>query len=404
MRTRSPISLDRPAELVALTGVLTFTMTMATLSQFVVGTLAPFLIDEFDINRTQLGGLVTGAFLVAAVASPTVGVIVDRARTHRALAVLFLLVAAMYAGASVAPSYLWLLVLLAIGGFAQALSNPITNKVIAQRVPTYRRGVIIGLKQSGVQFGALLAGLILPTAASQFGWRAAVLGVSAIALIAAIVSGVGGRSLSVDQSPGGEVRGQRPRLTTEVRSLITYAFLMGGGVASTTVHLPLFAHEQLSFSPALAGLTIAVAGSVAIVARIAWGRASDRVDNLWGMLGLLGAGAIVGTVLTLASMAWPVAVWAAVVFLGVTAMAWNALAMIAAVRAAGPDSMGWVAGVVNSGFFAGFVISPVVFGALVDTTGRYELGWLLLIAMYVGAWAIGLYRGRDTQPQAPPMP
>lgn len=394
MTDRSPISLDRPAELAALTGVLTFTMTMATFSQFVVGTLAPFLTDEFDMNRTQLGGLVTGAFLVAAVASPTVGVIVDRARTHRALATLFLLVAAMYAGASVAPSYLWLLVLLAIGGFAQALSNPITNKVIAQRVPTHRRGVIIGLKQSGVQFGALLAGLILPTAASRFGWRVAVLGVAAIALIAAVVSGVGGRSLSVDQAPSGEVRRERRRLTTEVRSLVAYAFLMGGGVASTTVHLPLFAHEQLSFSPALAGLTIAIAGSVAIVARIAWGRASDRVDNLWGMLGLLGVGAIIGTVLTLASMAWPLAVWAAVVFLGVSAMAWNALAMIAAVRAAGPDSTGWVAGVVNSGFFAGFVISPVVFGALVDTTGKYALGWLLLIAMYVGAVGIGLYQGR----------
>lgn len=394
MTDRSPKSLDRPANLAALTGVLTFTMTMATLSQFVVGTLAPFLTAEFDMNRTQLGGLVTGAFLVAAVASPTVGVIVDRARTHRALATLFLLVAAMYAGASVAPSYLWLLVLLAIGGFAQALSNPITNKVIAQRVPTHRRGVIIGLKQSGVQFGALLAGLILPTAASRFGWRVAVLGVAAIALIAAVVSGVGGRSLSVDQAPSGEVRRERRRLTTEVRSLVAYAFLMGGGVASTTVHLPLFAHEQLSFSPALAGLTIAIAGSVAIVARIAWGRASDRVDNLWGMLGLLGVGAIIGTVLTLASMAWPLAVWAAVVFLGVSAMAWNALAMIAAVRAAGPDSTGWVAGVVNSGFFAGFVISPVVFGALVDTTGKYALGWLLLIAMYVGAVGIGLYQGR----------
>jgi predicted MFS family arabinose efflux permease len=397
MTARSPTSLDRPTRLAALTGVLTFTMTMATFSQFVVGTLAPFLTEEFDMNRTQLGGLVTGAFLVAAVTSPTVGVIVDRTRTHRALTALFLLVAAMYAGASVAPSYLWLLVLLAIGGFAQALSNPITNKVIAQRVPTHSRGIIVGLKQSGVQFGALIAGLTLPTAASRFGWRAAVLGVAAVALIAAVVSVVGGRALSVDQTPSGEVRKERRRLTAEVRSLVAYAFLMGGGVASTTVHLPLFAHEELSFSPALAGLTIAIAGSVAIVARIAWGRASDRVDNLWGMLGLLGVGAIVGTVLTLTAMAWPVVVWPAVVFLGVSAMAWNALAMIAAVRAAGRDSTGWVAGVVNSGFFAGFVISPVVFGALVDATSQYSLGWLLLIGMYVGAWGIGLCQGKGTR-------
>ncbi len=399
MTDRSPIFLDRPAELAALTVVLTFTMTMASFSQFVVGTLAPFLTDEFDMNRTQLGGLVTGAFLVAAVASPIVGVIVDRTRTHRALAALFLLVGAMYAGLSMAPSYIWLWVLLALGGLAQALTNPITNKVIAQKVPTRKRGAIIGLKQSGVQFGALLAGLILPTAASQFGWRAAVLGVSAIALIAAAMSGVVGRSLSVDQAPSGRVRGEKRRLTTEVRSLVAYAFLMGGGVAATTIHLPLFAYEQLAFSPAVAGFTIAIAGAVAIAARITWGRASDRVDNLWGMLRLLGVGAILGTGLTLFAIVWPVALWAAVLILGVSAMAWNALAMIAAVRAAGTDSAGWVSGIVNSGFFAGFVISPVVFGALVDATGRYEFSWLLLIAMYFGAWMIGLNQGKKTRPR-----
>lgn len=398
MTDRSPVSLDRPAGLAALTIVLTLTMTMATFSQFVVGTLAPFLTDEFDMNRTQLGSLVTGAFLIAAVTSPMAGVIVDRAKTHRALSALFLLVAAMYVGTSLAPSYVWLLVFLALGGFAQALTNPITNKVIAQRVPTRKRGAIIGVKQSGVQFGALLAGLVLPTAASQFGWRAAVLCLSAIALIAALVAGFGGRSLWINQPTRGEVPRARPPLTAEVRSLVAYASLMGGGVAATTVHLPLFAHEQLSFSPALAGLTIAIAGLVAIAARIVWGRASDKVDNLWGMLGVLGVGAIVGTGLTLFAVAWSPAVWIAVLFLGVSAMAWNALAMIAAVRAAGPNSAGWVTGVVNSGFFAGFVVSPVVFGALVDTTSKYVLGWLLLIGMYVGAVGIGLYQRKRTSP------
>jgi cyanate permease len=44
------------------------------------------------------------------------------------------------------------------------------------------------------------------------------------------------------------------------------------------------------------------------------------------------------------------------------------------------------------GFYGGFVGSPLLFGTLVDNTGRYEIAWTIVAAIFVlaavviGAW------------------
>ena len=181
----------RPNELhpAILGTVITFAMTMATLNQFVLGTLAPFLTVDLGLSRTQLGSLTTAPFLIAALASPVAGGLVDRVRDRKAMVGLFLIVAAVYLGMSVVRSYAWLMVVIACVGLAQAMANPVTNKMVARHVPVRKRGAIIGLKQSGVQFGALLSGVLLPSLALHFGWRAAVAGVAAIALAGSVFAG-----------------------------------------------------------------------------------------------------------------------------------------------------------------------------------------------------------------------
>ena len=60
-----------------------------------------------------------------------------------------------------------------VGGVGQAIANPATNKLISMHVPPGKRGIITGIKQSGVQAGTFLGGLLLPVITLSFGWRLA---------------------------------------------------------------------------------------------------------------------------------------------------------------------------------------------------------------------------------------
>ena len=70
--------------------------------------------------------------------------------------------------------------LAAVVGIGQTLANPATNKMIAHEVPPGRRGLITGIKQSGVQAGAFVAGVAFPAAAVAVGWRSVPLAVAVV--------------------------------------------------------------------------------------------------------------------------------------------------------------------------------------------------------------------------------
>ena len=61
----------------------------------------------------------------------------------------------------------------ALFGIAIAFGNPATNQLAARSVRAGQHGIVTGIKQSGVQVGAFLAGFVLPRAAETTGWRPA---------------------------------------------------------------------------------------------------------------------------------------------------------------------------------------------------------------------------------------
>lgn len=83
-----------------------------------------------------------------------------------------------------------------MGGLALAVGNPVTNKLVALHVLPAARGLVMGIKQSGVQIGAFLAGMLLPALAGVLGWRWA-LGAAALA------AGVSGAAALMAVPPAG---------------------------------------------------------------------------------------------------------------------------------------------------------------------------------------------------------
>src|SRR5205814_10709171 len=163
-------------------------MAVCTFLPYALGALGPFITDDLGISRTALGSLTTVMYGVGAVLSPVAGPLVDRFGGRRSLVVSFAC-GALGVGVAAAAGrhYSGLVAGAAVFGISVAFGNPATNQLAAGMVRAGRHGIVTGVKQSGVQVGAFLAGLVLPGVAGAAGWRPAlggcgVLGAAGLAL------------------------------------------------------------------------------------------------------------------------------------------------------------------------------------------------------------------------------
>ena len=140
-----------------------------------VGALSATIVESYGITEGQYGFIITAVFVVAGLAAPLLGVLADRIDTRVQLTLIFGGVLVAFLLSATWQSYAMLLVAALIAGLAQSFSNPVTNRIVAQRVPLAQRSAWMGWKQSGVQVGLLVAGLTFPVAGAAFGWRGAAL-------------------------------------------------------------------------------------------------------------------------------------------------------------------------------------------------------------------------------------
>ena len=290
------------------------------------------------------------------------------------------------------PSYPLLLLSAAFGGASIAAANPTTNKLVAVHVPPGQRGVIMGFKQSGVQIGAFAAGAVLAPLAAWLGWRVALLLAAAIPLLGALGTLVVVPADRVGAPSSQSKDEQRAPMDKAVWWLTAYAFLMGSGVSAVTAYLPLYAVERLDFSIQTAGAVAALIGLVGIAGRIVWGFVSERRSGFVMPLLAMAAGAVASVLLLMAAEENSALVWLGALLMGATAVTWNAVGMLAVIAMTGPAAAGRASGYVLFGFYGGFVISPLLFGTIVDNTERYEVAWsivagiFVLAAVVIGAW------------------
>ena len=367
--------------------VLAVIMGVATFALTVFGVLASQLIDHFGIARWQVGALVTASSAAGAVLSPTIGRLTDQFGARRsALANLGLGTFALTALA-VAPTFGLLVIAALVTGVAQGMANPSTNKLISLHVPAGGRGLITGIKQSGVQVGTVIGGLTLPSLALLWGWRWAVgvfAAVAAVGLLAAL--------LILPADPRRETTDNvgSSRVSAGIIRLALYGFLLGAGGSSLFTYTALYSQETLGYSQATAGAAVAAMGVVGIVARIAWSRAAERGHRYRGSLVWLAALATAAALLMAASMWFPPLVWLAAATTGLSASAWNSVGMLAVIFMVPSATAGRASGVVLFGFLAGLGLGAPIFGWSVDALGTYLPGWLAAAALFGAGWFVAL--------------
>ncbi len=379
----------RPFSRWSLAAITAVAMASATLGQSAFGVLASSLIAEFSVERWQIGLLATVVGFTGAFLSPTFGRATDRlggvtsVRLTLGLGMLAMLVI------SNAPVYLVLLGGAFVTGLANGWANPATNALIVDNTAHGTRGLVTGVKQSGVQAGAFLGGVFLPIIVDAANWRVAY----ASFIVLPLIGFVGMWRRPHSSATGSRRAGGDGRLPTSVRWVALYGALTGLGVSSTITFLPLFAEESQGWTHTQAGMLVAGIGLVGVVARIVWGGASERWlghGRTLGVLALLSTCAALLLALASAFIApsW-VLVPAALLF-GSGASAWNAVGMLVVMDYSSPELVGRGTGLTMLGFLMGIGIGAPLMGLSVDRLGVYTPGWIALSLLFLASAVVAV--------------
>lgn len=285
------------------------------------------------------------------------------------------------------PSFLVLLVVVALLGTLYATAIPGTNRAIFENIPEGRQHLALGIKQVGVTAGSgISAVLVTWIAGTRFGWEAGFFVAGAVALLVAGVFAVvyreetGTGTVSVPAL--GDLFAQ-----SEYRRLTAAGFFLGAGLFTTTGYTVLYV-ESIGASVGFAGVVLAavqVGGSAGRVLSGAVGDylpGSERVATTRILLVQA-----VGSALAFVGVVLVDSPWAALVaftllgffVLGFTGMYYSCMSTLVDTEEMGRATSGG-----QLTLNAGALLGPPAFGLLADVFD-YGAAWLALGAAGVVA-------------------
>ena len=372
--------------------------TSASFGNQAISPLAPFLVEDLKLSKADIGLLVTATYLGAILVLVLAGSLSDRFGV-RALFLLGMTLAGVpLALASVAPGYLWLLIPMALYAVGNGFALPPTTRAIVEWFPTGRRGLAMGIKQTGVALAGMICGLVVPPLGQAVGWRATILVLGVVTVLSGVLAWIAYRdrpdsatAASKATRPGfGAVIGNRNLLL-----LCGVTFLYAGVQLSLAGFLVLFLTERVQMSIVEAGALLALAQGGGVVGRIGWGLVSDTVFRgqrkpVIGIIAVLAA--VSALVLSFTDTSTPrLVLLVTLAIAGVSAIGWNGINMTFVAELVGRQASATAAGLNLTASYLGIMVCPPIFGYLVDLTGSYtsafqvgavaSLASLVLLAM-----------------------
>ncbi|WP_020405776.1 CynX/NimT family MFS transporter [Hahella ganghwensis] len=354
--------------------VLVLAMALPMLILYATGALGPYLIEALQINKTDLSYFVMASFGLASVLSLFAGKIVDSLGLRSSFALHFLAIAASFLLISMADSLTAMIGAVAIVGLSQAIANPVTNQLIALRIPASSKPKMVGLKQSGVQLSALFAGFALPAIAIHWDWRAAFGVIVPIAMTMAVL----GWKIAPKKAAGSKPSNLRPPNVPLTLLMLTQGGI-GAVLSAYITYVPSFA-TSLSFPPEQAALLITLFGITGMASRIIMTPIAASFDNqAMFIVGLTGF-AIIAIMITMRashSDGWPL--YFGVTGIGLSIVATNAIAMGMVIKDQRFGPVAYASGMVSAAFFGGLATGSAAFGQIISFFGDFSSGWVFTI-------------------------
>ena len=372
-----------PYSWVVVTLCLVVTVAVSTYRQG-MGVLYPFIQEDLDMSRAQIGLIASGPFVGSMPTSLFAGWLSDVVGVRRLQTMTMAALFACMLLFSQAQSFIQGFLLSILLGVALSTSFPVTVKGIVDWVTPRTRGVALGIMEAVIPVGAIFSAVLLPILAEAFSWRTAVMVVAFWIGASGVIFFVFYRNRrdGYIEERGSSRPSGRIAAVARNRGIWLIAFF-GCCFASTNVvlfsYMVLFLKEDLGLSPVVAGGSLAVGMVGSAVGRVVWGVVSDLI--LHGRRVEVLAFVCVLSVISVALLTWLpsdaslVVVWSLMFFIGFTAMGWSGLWTALISELAGPALTGTAIGfVVTINSVLVITVTPL-FGFIVDRTESYDIAW-----------------------------
>lgn len=340
--------------------------------------LLPFIKHDLALSLPAAAALVTIMASGRLVAALPVGQLVDRVGS-RAVLIGTSIVLGLFLGlASLAHSLPVLVVLLIAAGAATAGTTSAGAALVAQSFGS-RRGLAMGIRQSGVPLGGLAGALLLPWLAQASSWHWAIAVSAAIAATGAIIV----YALTTDAA---EVRHDRPplslrRLVSLVGSRPLLAIFVWGGVFVVGQYsfISLIAVQEGGLSLGVLMVILAQLGGT--LGRPGWGLFSDLIGRRRRACLLLISAAAVASCLVVGRLQPSAGPWLLGAFafaFGISLIGWQGLWATSIVEIAGPGQAGTALGFGQLFIQVGIMAGPALLALIAETGGGFNLAWTVL--------------------------
>ncbi len=392
--------------------ILTLAHVVGTLHIVSVMAMAPVIQADLDLSVTQVGLLITGYYGAQTVGAVPAGALSDRVGVGFALVIAQLLLITGTLIFNQAPSFTLAITGTVVMGFGYSIVNPATAKGVLEWFSIRRRATAMGVKQTGVPIGGVLAagnGALVAVVS----WNAILYGIVAITVLNTLLclklaerpSGESYRDYGAGLKRIADVWRQR-----NIKLIFAASVPWNMGQSSFFTYLTLFMREAAQASQPMAGLCLGIAQASSALGRIGWGVISDtllRGGRKTITVSICAAAAVFLAAMALVGPGYGVVLGILLaLLLGLTVASYASIAQTLAVESVPAYQSGSAMGISLTGTSLGGVIGPAVFGAVVDYTGSFAAGWLLTgVLMGLGTMLVAFWfkekRAEDTPGDVP---
>ena len=154
-------------------GLIGLSHIIAAAAQYGINTLAPFYKDELELSRAQVGLFFSAFYLAMTGASFGSGWLADRFGVRATTALGHAVVGVCIGAAALAWSFEIAFASFFLAGLGYSFLNPASTIGVMSWFRSDERATAMGVKQTGVPAGGVLAAILAPSLVLLIGWRGA---------------------------------------------------------------------------------------------------------------------------------------------------------------------------------------------------------------------------------------
>lgn len=370
----------------------TWIQTTASIIIQGIGPLSTYWGKAYHLSPTQTALLVSAINIGPMISMMFLGKAIDQYGERWILGISSLLLGITMGAPLLTQHYVFLLLILMIVGVWYGASQPGGSKAIVHWFPIKERGLAMGIRQTGIPLGGAIAAACIPGISVHYGVSMAI----TVQVGLAVISGLIFLLIYRDAEQTEDIKVQKETNQANWKFILCNqalypVFFVGMLLVSVQVilvtHFMGFLMKNLQISLTKAGLYLAVVQVSGMLGRVIMAWMSDRLlqgNRIRPLVFCIGM--TIGSILSLLWLNEHVPSWVMIgisILLGFFSMGWYSLYMVYISENAPNNQVAYTVSMGLTLNQAAIVVSPILFGMMVDWKGSYSIAWSTLMVTII---------------------